>query len=78
MHRSSGPLGHGGGCRSWLSARRVDVAAITKVSFTSADRVREVISNFNTYGIQWLYPRYSDSDRSGTAQMGVLSRIDTD
>jgi hypothetical protein len=56
----------------------VDVAAITKVSFTSADRVREVISNFNTYGIQWLYPRYSDSDRSGTAQMGVLSRIDTD
>jgi hypothetical protein len=28
----------------------MDVAAITKVSFTSADRVREVINNFNADG----------------------------
>jgi hypothetical protein len=37
-----------------LSAQRMDVAAITKVSFNSADRVREVISYFNADGFPAL------------------------
>jgi hypothetical protein len=55
----------------------MDVAAITKVSFTSADRVREVINNFNADGFERLYSR-SGGDGSGTAQMGVMSAIRTD
>jgi transposase len=42
-----------------LSAQRMDVSAITKVAFTSADRVREVINNFNDDGFDSLYPKYS-------------------
>jgi transposase len=42
-----------------LSAQHMDVAGITKVAFTSADRVREVINNFNADGFESLYPRYS-------------------
>jgi hypothetical protein len=52
----------------------MDVAAITKVSFTSADRVREVISNFNADGFQRLYPRCSGSDESGTRPDGCTVR----
>jgi hypothetical protein len=33
-----------------LSAQGMDVAAITKVAFTSEDRVRDVIRNFNADG----------------------------
>src|ERR1039458_3143841 len=42
-----------------LSVQGMDVAGIAKVSFTSADRVREVINNFNEDGFESLYPRYA-------------------
>jgi transposase len=41
-----------------LSAQGMDVAAIAKVAFTSEDRVRDVIRNFNADGFDSLYPRY--------------------
>jgi len=37
----------------------MDVAQIAKVAFTSADRVREVVNNFNDDGFDSLYPRYA-------------------
>ena len=37
----------------------MDVVGIAKVTFTSADRVREVINNFNEDGFESLYPRYA-------------------
>jgi transposase len=40
------------------SAQGMDVAAIAKVAFTSEDRVRDVIHNFNAGGFSSLYPRY--------------------
>src|ERR1700677_4002033 len=46
-----------------LSAQHMDVAGITKVAFTSADRVREVINNFNADGFESLYPRSSGGHR---------------
>jgi Winged helix-turn helix len=42
----------------WLSAQRMDVAQIAEVTFTSPDRVREVIHNFNADGFDSLYPKY--------------------
>ena len=42
-----------------LSVQGMDVAGIAKVTFTSADRVREVINNFNRDGFDSLYPRYA-------------------
>src|SRR5205085_5530162 len=42
-----------------LSAQGMDVAQIAKVAFTSPDRVREVIHNFNDDGFDSLYPKYS-------------------
>ncbi len=42
-----------------LSAQSMDVARIAEVAFTSPDRVREVIHNFNDDGFDSLYPRYS-------------------
>ena len=33
--------------------------AIARVTFTSPDRVREVINNFNADGFDSLYPRYA-------------------
>jgi transposase len=41
-----------------LSAQGMDVPAIAKVAFTSEDRVRDVIRNFNADGFGSLYPRY--------------------
>src|SRR5690242_1400298 len=41
-----------------LSAQGMDAAAIAKVAFTSEDRVRDVLRNFNTDGFDSLYPRY--------------------
>jgi transposase len=41
-----------------LSAQGMDVAAIARVAFTSEDRVRDVIRNFNGDGCGSLYPRY--------------------
>jgi transposase len=42
-----------------LSVQGMDVAGIARVAFTSPDRVREVINNFNEDGFESLYPRYS-------------------
>ena len=42
-----------------LSAQGMDVAAIASVAFTSPDRVREVIHNFNDDGFDSLYPKYA-------------------
>ena len=41
-----------------LSAQGMDVSAIAKVAFTSQDRVRDVIRNFNADGFSSLYPKY--------------------
>ncbi len=41
-----------------LSAQGMDVAGIAKVTFTSADRVRDVLHNFNADGFDSLQPKY--------------------
>ncbi len=41
-----------------LSAQGMDAVVIAKVAFTSEDRVRDVIRNFNADGFSSLYPRY--------------------
>jgi hypothetical protein len=41
-----------------LSVQGMDVTGIAKVTFTSADRVREVVNNFNDDGFDSLYPKY--------------------
>lgn len=41
-----------------LSAQRMNVAKIAEVTFTSADRVRDVLHNFNTDGFDSLHPKY--------------------
>jgi transposase len=41
-----------------LSAQAMDVPQIAQVTFTSEDRVRDVIHNFNADGFDALYPRY--------------------
>ena len=42
-----------------LSAQGLDVAGIAKVTFTSDDRVRDVIHNFNRDGFDSLAPKYA-------------------
>jgi len=42
------------------------VAAIAKVAFTSDDRVRDVIRNFNADGFGSLYPEYKGGQRRRT------------
>jgi transposase len=42
-----------------LSAQSMPVAKIAEVTFTSADRVRDVIHNFNADGFDSLYPKYT-------------------
>src|SRR5215210_9260330 len=41
------------------SAQRMNVPAIAKIAFTSEDRVREVIHNFNADGFDSLAPKYA-------------------
>jgi transposase len=41
-----------------LSAQGMDVAGIAQVTFTSADRVRDVLHNFNADGFDSLVPKY--------------------
>src|SRR5215210_3868557 len=41
------------------SAQRMNVPAIAKIAFTSEDRVREVIHNFNVDGFDSLAPKYA-------------------
>ncbi len=42
-----------------LSAQGMDVPAIATVTFTSPDRVRDVLHNFNADGFDSLKPRYA-------------------
>ncbi len=42
-----------------LSAQGMDVPMIAKVTFTSPDRVRDVLHNFNADGFDSLKPRYA-------------------
>lgn len=51
-----------------LSAQGMSVARIAEVAFTSEDRVRDVIHNFNTDGFDSLYPKY----RGGRPPMFTL------
>jgi transposase len=53
-----------------LSAQGMDAAGIAKVAFTSEDRVRDVIGNFNADGFDSLYPRY----RGGRAPKFTLGQ----
>jgi transposase len=54
-----GPIPALGGAQMvLLSAQGMDVPAIAKVAFTSEDRVRDVIRNFNGDGFASLYPKY--------------------
>ncbi len=53
-----------------LSAQGMNVAAIARVAFTSEDRVRDVIRNFNADGFDSLYPRY----RGGRAPKFTLGQ----
>lgn len=41
-----------------LPAQGTSVAKIAEVTFTSADRIPDVIHNFNTDGFDSLYPKY--------------------
>ena len=41
-----------------LSAQGMPAAKIAQVTFTSPDRVRDVVHNFNADGFDALYPRY--------------------
>jgi transposase len=42
-----------------LSAQGMEVAKIAEVTFTSPDRVRDVLHNFNTDGFDSLRPKYA-------------------
>jgi transposase len=42
-----------------LSAQGMDVSQIAQVTFTSVDRVRDVIHNFNADGFDSLRPKYA-------------------
>jgi transposase len=53
-----------------LSAQGMDIAQIAQVSFTSPDRVRDVLHNFNLDGFDSLYPRY----RGGRPPMFTLTQ----
>jgi transposase len=52
-----------------LSGQGMPVAKIAQVTFTSADRVRDVLHNFNTDGFDSLYPKY----RGGRPKTFTLS-----
>jgi transposase len=42
-----------------LSAQGMDPSGIAEVTFTSADRVRDVVHNFNADGFESLKPKYA-------------------
>jgi transposase len=41
-----------------LSAQGMSVHKIAEVTFTSSDRVRDVLHNFYADGFEFLYPKY--------------------
>jgi transposase len=56
------------------SAQRMDVPAIARIAFTSEDRVRAVIHNFNDDGFDSLAPRYAGG-RPPTFTLGQRREI---
>jgi hypothetical protein len=58
--RRGGGSGLPGGGRRWCCCRRRAwrCPRIAKVAFTSEDRVRDVIRNFNADGFGSMYPKY--------------------
>jgi transposase len=60
-----------------LSAQGMDPAGIAKVTFTSADRVRDVIHNFDADGFDSLRPRYAGGrpPTFGPVQRGEIKKI---
>ncbi len=60
-----------------LSAQGMDPAQIARVTFTSADRARDVIHNFNADGFDALYPRYRGGrpPKYSAAERAEIKRI---
>jgi len=59
VRRSTGSVVTGRRAQMVLrSAQAMDIAQIAQVSFTSPDRVRDVLHNFHLDGFDSLYPRY--------------------
>jgi transposase len=60
-----------------LSAQGMDVAQIAQVTFTSPDRMRDVIHNFNADRFDSLPPSYAGGrpPKSGTAQHEQIKQI---
>src|ERR1700728_1813248 len=60
-----------------LSAQGMDVRAIAKVAFTSEDRARDVIRNFNADGFSSLYPKYKGGrpPKFGLVQRREIKKI---
>nr|WP_236648184.1 hypothetical protein [Micromonospora sp. 4G51] len=53
----------------------MSVGKIAEVTFTSADRVRDVIHNFNDDGFESLYPKYKAAGRERSPCLsGMRSR----
>ena len=60
------------------SAQRMDVPAIAKIAFTSEDRVREVIHNFNADGFDSLGPqvlRWQAAEVQPSRSVGEIKKI---
>lgn len=60
-----------------LSAQGMDTAQIAEVAFTSADRVRDVIHNFNADGFDSLRPKYAGGrpPKFDTSQRAQITQI---
>jgi transposase len=60
-----------------LSTQGMDVAMIARVTFTSADRVRDVLHNFNADGFDSLRPRYAGGrpPKFGSQQRDQIKKI---
>ncbi len=76
--------GSGGSVVTWrraqmvlLSAQGMDTAQIAEVTFTSPDRVRDVIHNFNADGFDSLGPKYAGGrpPKFDTAQREQIKQI---
>jgi transposase len=60
-----------------LSAQGMDTGQIAEVTFSSPDRVRDVIHNFNTDGFDSLRPKYAGGrpPKFGVDQRAEIKRI---
>jgi hypothetical protein len=54
-----------------LSAQGMSVTTIAEATFTSPDRVREVIHNVNADGFDARYPKYRAAGRGGSPSGGT-------